>query len=172
MNSKLKPFVSACIVLICGATFVHSLQGGGISLYEIATPDVGLASAGYAARADNASTIFKNPAGMSRLNSIQFQGGLQALYGSVVFSPDSGTSLRLGDNDGGNAIGWLPGASLFVVMPIGDKVRIGLGSLSYFGKRSAWYEPDALSKFQSDRLAVDWRRPERNVWLPRYGDRC
>src|SRR5215469_15166987 len=65
----------------------QSAQAGGISLYEIATPDVGLASAGYAARADDASTLFKNPAGMSRLDGVQFQGGLQALYGNLSFSP-------------------------------------------------------------------------------------
>jgi long-chain fatty acid transport protein len=73
-------------------------------LYEIATPDVGLASAGYAARADDASTLFKNPAGMSRLEGTQFQGGLQALYGSVSFSHDTSTSARLGNDDGANAI--------------------------------------------------------------------
>jgi long-chain fatty acid transport protein len=108
-------------------------QAGGIFLYEIGTPDVGLASAGYAARADDASTLFKNPAGMSRLEGVQFQGGLQALYGSVSFSPDGNTSARLGTGDGGNAIGWLPGGSLFVTAPLGEKFTVGLGSLSYFG---------------------------------------
>jgi long-chain fatty acid transport protein len=63
-------------------------QAGGIELYEIATPDLGLASAGYASRADDASTLFKNPAGMSRLDGAQFQGGLQPLYGSVSFTPN------------------------------------------------------------------------------------
>lgn len=108
-------------------------QAGGIVLYEIATPDVGLASAGYAARADDAATVFKNPAGMSRLEGAQFQGGVQALYGSVSFSPDANTSGRLGTGDGGNAIGWLPGGSLFVTVPLGEKWAVGLGSLSYFG---------------------------------------
>src|SRR5262249_16058026 len=80
-----------------------SAVAGGMSLYEIAPPDLGLASAGYAARADDASTLFKNPAGMSRLGGAQLQGGLQALYGSVSFSPDANTSARLGSGNGGNA---------------------------------------------------------------------
>jgi long-chain fatty acid transport protein len=108
-------------------------QAGGISLYEIATPDLGLASAGYASRADDASTLFKNPAGMSRLEGAQFQGGLQALYGSVSFTAHANTSARLGTDNGANALGWLPGGSLFVVMPVGEKLRVGLGTLSYFG---------------------------------------
>jgi long-chain fatty acid transport protein len=116
-----------------GVLMTCAVQGGGIALYEIATPDVGLASAGYAARADDASTLFKNPAGMSLLEGAQFQGGLQALYGSVSFSPDADTSAKLGTGDGGNAIGWLPGTSLFVVVPLGERWRVGLGALSYFG---------------------------------------
>ncbi|HMP84663.1 MAG TPA: outer membrane protein transport protein, partial [Verrucomicrobiota bacterium] len=104
---------------------------GGISLYEIATPDVGLASAGYAARADDASTVFKNPAGMSRLTDAQLQSGAQLLYADLEFSPNSGTSTSGGD--GGNAVGALPAASLFVTIPLNEKVTVGFGSCSYFG---------------------------------------
>lgn len=119
--------------IACWAIVTQTVQAGGIILYEIATPDAGLASAGYAARADDASTLFKNPAGMSQLQGTQVQGGLQALYGSVSFTADAKTSPRLGTDDGGNAVGWLPGGSFFVVMPLGEKWRVGLGGLSYFG---------------------------------------
>ena len=37
---------------------------GGIMIYDFGPPDVGLASAGYAARAQDASTVFTNPAGI------------------------------------------------------------------------------------------------------------
>lgn len=121
------------VALTAALSVAHHAHAGGIGLYEIGTPDVGLASAGYAARADDASTLFKNPAGMSQLQGTQLQGGLQALYGSVSFTSDANTSTRLGTDNGGNAIGWLPGAGLFVVTPIGEKLRIGLGTLSYFG---------------------------------------
>jgi len=125
--------LSLSAAILAGVLATQAARAGGISLYEIATPDVGLAAAGYAARADDASTLFKNPAGMSRLEGAQFQGGLQALYGSVTFSPDANTSTRLGNDDGGNAVGWLPGGSLFVVTPLGEKWRVGIGALSYFG---------------------------------------
>ena len=106
---------------------------GGIQLYEIATPDVGLGSAGYAARAQDASTVFKNPAGMSLLPGSQFQGGLQLTYGSVNFSKDASTSPLLGDNNGGNAIGALPAAGLFFSQQLSDRVAVGFGTFSYFG---------------------------------------
>ncbi len=124
--------------LACGAALTQTAQAGGIILYELATPDLGLASAGYASRAEDASTVFKNPAGMSRLEGAQLQTGLQATYGSVTFSPNASTSPTLGSNDGGNAIGWLPGASLFVVEPLGDRWRVGFGMLSYFGLASSF----------------------------------
>ncbi len=58
---------------------IQSAYASGAILYELGTPDVGLASAGYAARAQDASTLFKNPAGMSLLEKSELQIGLQAL---------------------------------------------------------------------------------------------
>ncbi len=101
-------FTLAAVAVACAFAATRSAQAGGIMLYEIATPDAGLASAGYASRADDASTLFKNPAGMSQLQGTQVQGGLQALYGSVTFTPNASTSPLLGGDDGGNAVGWLP----------------------------------------------------------------
>jgi long-chain fatty acid transport protein len=121
------------VATACCAATIQTTRAGGIALYEIATPDLGLASAGYASRAEDASTVFKNPAGMSQLQGTQFQGGLQALYGSVNFTSGTGTSRRLGTDGGENALGWLPGGSMFVVVPAGEKLRFGLGMLSYFG---------------------------------------
>jgi long-chain fatty acid transport protein len=119
--------------IACGAVLPPAAPAGGIELYEVATADVGLASAGYAARAQDASTVFGNPAGMSLLQGAQFQGGLQLTYGSVEFSPDANTGPLLGANDGGNAVGALPAGSLFFVQPMSDKFAVGLGAFSYFG---------------------------------------
>jgi len=83
-------------------------NAGGILLYEAGTPDVGLASAGWGARAQDASTILTNPAGMTRLEGSQVLVGAQALYADYGFSIGSGTSSGLGEGDGGNPIGWVP----------------------------------------------------------------
>jgi long-chain fatty acid transport protein len=119
------------LVLASGTLMNQSAQAGGISLYEISTGDVGLASAGYAAGAQDASTLFKNPAGMSRLEGGQLNSSLQLLYGSVQFSKNSQTSTSGGNGD--NAIGALPGASLFITYPVTEKLTVGFGTFSYFG---------------------------------------
>jgi long-chain fatty acid transport protein len=114
-----------------GAWAPSSAPAGGIDLYEVSTADVGLASAGYAAGAQDASTVFKNPAGMSRLNGAQLESGLQLLYGNVKFSANSRTTTSGGN--GNNAVGALPAANLFVTFPVTPKLTMGFGSFSYFG---------------------------------------
>jgi long-chain fatty acid transport protein len=121
---------------MCSLVFAAAIAGGqawagGIALYEFGSPDVGLASAGYGARAQDASTVFTNPAGMSRLDKSQVQAGAQFLYGDIAFSPNSGTTMS--GTDGGVAVGSMPGGSLFVVQKLSRDLSIGFGVLSYFG---------------------------------------
>lgn len=106
-------------------------EAGGLSLYEIGTADVGLASAGWASRAQDPSTLLKNPAGMSRLEGNQFQGGAQLLQAGVAFSPAAGTTVT--GNSGGNPIGVLPAASMFYVHGLGEDFKFGFGIVSNFG---------------------------------------
>jgi long-chain fatty acid transport protein len=113
------------------SAFSNPASAGGLILYELGTPDVGLASAGYAARAEDASTLFKNPAGMSRFDFNQLQVGAQALYGDLGFVPDPNTTVS--GNNGGNPIGWFPGGAIFYVHNISPKWAAGAGAFSYFG---------------------------------------
>ncbi|HTY89392.1 MAG TPA: outer membrane protein transport protein [Candidatus Acidoferrum sp.] len=131
---------TARILVLISAAFAGSAlvqntaRAGGLFLYELGTPDVGLASAGYSARAQDASTLFKNPAGMSLLDGAQLQSGLQVLYGDVKFSNNgSKTSSFLGTENGGNSVGALPGANLFITYPVTEKLAVGFGTFSYFG---------------------------------------
>lgn len=106
---------------------------GGISLYEVGTADVGLAAAGYTARAQDASTVFTNPAGMTRLDGDQITVSGQVFYGDSGFSIESGTSPALGTGDGGNPIGWLPGGGVFYSHSISQNVKIGMAVTGNFG---------------------------------------
>jgi len=108
---------------------------GGIFLYEVGTEDMGLAAAGYAARAQDAATVLTNPAGMVRLEGSQALIGTQVLYSNLKFS-NGGSSPALGGNNGGAAIGesgWLPGGGLFFSHSISPDVKIGFAATSNFG---------------------------------------
>lgn len=138
--------ITSATVLLAASSLVlvSPVLGGGLALYEVGTPDVGLAAAGYAARAQDSGTVFTNPAGMTRLDGPEVLAGIQPLYGHVKFSPDSSTTTTGGD--GGNAMGWVPSGSLFYSQPLSDRLSIGFGAFSYFG------------------LGLDWD----NDWVGRY----
>ena len=59
-------YTSMAVMIFLGLT--SQANAGGLYLYEIGTEDLGLANAGTAARAQDASTVASNPAGMTRLD--------------------------------------------------------------------------------------------------------
>ena len=136
---------------LVAAGLPSTAQASGLILYEWGTPDVGLASAGYAARANDASTLFKNPAGMSQLNGSEFQAGAQLLFGNVSFTPNAQT-ITLG-SDGGNALPVLPAASVFYTQKLTDRLAVGLGLLSYFGLATR-YDDNWVGRYYTQRGAL------------------
>ena len=121
-KNLLKPLVLSCMLVPALA------QAGGIYLYEVATADNSLASAGTAARAEDASTIYANPAGMTRLNGNQMSLGGQAMH--VDANYELNDPNRAGP---GNVVGWLPSASAFYSHSINDRLKVGIGAYGNFG---------------------------------------
>lgn len=136
VSSTLRPNALRVAIALCFGAFVSTQAiAGGIFLYEVGTEDVGLAAAGYAARAQDAATVLTNPAGMVRLDSDQVLVGTQVLYSNLKFSND-GSSPALGSNNGGSVIGgngWFPGGGLFVSHSISPDVKVGFAATSNFG---------------------------------------
>ena len=83
------------------------------------TEDVALAAPGWSARAQDATTVLTNPAGMSYLEGTQILVGLQGLYGNMPCKFRSGTSPGLGTK-GGNLVGWFPGGGAHHALPAAD----------------------------------------------------
>lgn len=113
-----------------------SAIAGGLLLYEVGTADVGLASAGYGARAQDASTVLTNPAGMTRLEGSQLLLGGQVLWGNTKFSIGSETSPALGSGDGGYAVGsngWFPGGGAFFSYSVSPQLKLGFAATGNFG---------------------------------------
>jgi len=125
----------AYIGALAGASLIPAApaSAGGLLLYEVGTADVGLASAGYTARAQDASTVFTNPAGMTRLDGSQLTLGGQVLYGDVTFSIGPATSPELGSNDGGYPIGWFPGGGMFYSYSVSPDLKVGFAGTGNFG---------------------------------------
>jgi long-chain fatty acid transport protein len=122
------------------------VTAGGLTMYEIGTPDMGYATAGYAARADDPGTLLTNPAGMTRLQGSQVLVGGHLLYGHAHFSPDGDTSPALGNDDGGNALGILPGLNAFATYKVNNDLALGFGIFSNFGL-GLWYDSDWVGRY-------------------------
>lgn len=125
--------LAACLAAVAAALAAGGAHAGGVLLYEVGTADVGLASAGYTARAQDAATVFTNPAGMTRLAGSQLTLGSQLLYGDLGLSLGSPTSPELGQNDGGNPIGWFPGGGLYYSYSVSPDLKLGFASTGNFG---------------------------------------
>ncbi len=119
-----------------GALSAGQADAGGLIAYEFGTADVGLASAGYNARAQDASTVLTNPAGMTRLEGTQVLASGQLDYGWTKFSIGPGTSAALGTDDGGNAFGsdgWFLGGGAFFSYSVSRDLKVGFGFTGNFG---------------------------------------
>ena len=141
MHTKKRPNCVARFILITLGLWLSVLSAGqamagGLIAYEVGTADVGLASAGYNARAQDASTAFTNPAGMTRLEGTQFLAAGQLDYGRTKFSIGSGTSSALGTDNGGNAFGsdgWFPGGGAFFSYSLSPALKLGFAMTGNFG---------------------------------------
>ncbi len=121
---------SGTLILLGLVLTIATAEAGGLYLYEIGSPDVGLAAAGYAARAEDAGTAFTNPAGMTRLERPSLLLGAQPMYLNIDFATESNSTEAGNDGDSN---GWLPAGGLFYVHPVNDRLALGLAMTGYFG---------------------------------------
>ncbi|EIV1965884.1 outer membrane protein transport protein [Salmonella enterica subsp. enterica serovar Mgulani] len=104
-------------------------QASGLYFYEMATEDTALAGAGQAARAQDASTIVTNPAGMTRLPDHMFTGGLQAMDGDISYQLDNDS----GRQSPGDIMGFIPNGSAFYAQKLNDDLYAGIGMYGNYG---------------------------------------
>jgi long-chain fatty acid transport protein len=110
----------------------HSAFAAAFQFYELGTPIVGTADVGQAAVANDASTSYFNPAGMSQLNSTQFMIGSQVMLPYTDFSIGSQNTIS-GDSGGGNAASLTPGVDLYYVYNYSPKLKIGASFTAPYG---------------------------------------
>jgi Outer membrane protein transport protein (OMPP1/FadL/TodX) len=110
-------------------------MAAGFWLYEMGTPDLGTASAGRAALAKDAATVFGNPAGMTSLDRSQLLIGTQLVVGDVHF--DRGPDTTVAGGNGGNASGTVPGGSFYYAQSVTPDLKLGFWSGLLFRRLAA-----------------------------------
>jgi long-chain fatty acid transport protein len=141
------------LVIASLAGYAGAVGAAGFQLMEQSASGLGNAFAGEAAVAQDATTVFTNPAGMSFLPGPQVLLGVAAIDLSVKFSnngssipPALGPGAQPGGN-GGNAGSVIPLPSFYATLPVGDRFSIGLGVNVPFGLKIV-YDSSWIGRFQ------------------------
>ncbi len=143
----------ACAIAIAGGasnTYASSFQ-----LQEQSASLLGTAFSGTAAAADDASVIFYNPAGMSRLKQSEVTVVATGINIKSEFSNDASVAAfgqPLG-SEGGDAGGWNFVPSAYAAIPVNDKLAFGFGINAPFGLELD-YDGDGMQRFQARRSMI------------------
>lgn len=153
------------------SSYSCAVFGSGFALLEQSASRLGTAFAGTAAAADDASTIFYNPAGLSRLEQGQVLVVLSGVNISSKFrNVDSQAALgQLLGAEGGDAGDWNAVPSGYVALPINEQLAVGFGFNVPFGLKLD-YDNGWIGRFQALKSEIEtfnfspslsWRLSER-----------
>ncbi len=128
-------------------------NAAGFALIEQSASGMGNAFAGGAASAEDASTIFFNPAGMTYLPDSQLVIAAHAIKPSAEFNNHGSHHalsplLATGGGDGGDAGDWAFVPNFYFSRAVSDKVRLGIGISAPFGLKTE-YNDDWVGRYQA-----------------------
>ncbi len=154
MKSASSLRIVSVLVLGLGAGGAY---GAGFQLLEQNASGIGNAYAGSAAIAENASTIFFNPAGMTRLPGVNVSAGATAVRPSLKFSNTGSTGpggLPLGSNNGGDAGSWGLVPNAYLSWQLSPDWYAGVGIGAPFGLMTE-YDGDWIGRYHSKKFSIE-----------------
>lgn len=144
-----KRVVKTSLFLAIATAASHSVAGG-FAINEQSISSMGTAFAGRSSSADDASTVFGNPAGMARIKREQVSGGLALIYAKTDIDNASGSFP--GSNDG-DMVPFIGAPMGYYVKPLNDNWSFGLGMYVPFGLVTD-YERNFQGRYYGDRSEV------------------
>lgn len=125
-------------------------HGAGFSLIEQSVSAMGNAYAGAAASAEDASTVYFNPAGMVYLPQSQLVVGAHAIRPSGRFNNEGSVSAlgRPGTGEGGNIGDWAVVPNLYYSHVVTPDIRLGISVNAPFGLKTE-YDKGWIGRFQA-----------------------
>ncbi len=156
----LRKFGLTLVAMVLMIFSADSALASGFAITEKSVKGLGNAFAGAAAVAEDASTIFFNPAGMTRLTGRQVQAGGYYIIPSFEFDDDGSTTVigtPLTGGDGGDAGESAFVANFFYAHSLTEDLKIGVGVVSPFGLATK-YNSDWVGRYhgiRSEILTID-----------------
>lgn len=143
-------------VLAALAAATGNVSSAGFALIEQNASGLGNAYAGQAAAAENASTVYFNPAGMTLLQGRQVSGTINVIRPTTEFTDNGGSRSPAGaampaaGSNGADAGGWNYVPNGFVSWELTPRLWAGLGLTVPFGLKTN-YDPTFVGRFQSQK---------------------
>jgi len=143
--------IAGAVVSALGLLAGSEVHAAAFALYEQGVSGLGNAYAGAAAVAEDATTVWWNPAGMARLGA-----GKHFAIGGVLISPSTkfsnGSSIPAAFNTAPAGTGGDAGKdaivpSMFYVMDLSPRMHFGVGISVPFGLKTE-YDSDWIGRFQ------------------------
>ncbi|MEH6799739.1 MAG: outer membrane protein transport protein [Halopseudomonas sabulinigri] len=122
------PWLKGSIALAI-STLAHPVLANGLSINEQSASGMGTGFSGRSSSAEDASTVFGNPAGMSKFDRAQISGGFAVIQAKTDISNASGTFQ--GSNDGD----MVPVSAVpfgYYVTPLNEDWHFGIGVYAPF----------------------------------------
>jgi long-chain fatty acid transport protein len=123
-------------------------QAAGFALIEQSASGMGNAFAGGGAVAEDASTLFFNPAGMTYIQGTQIVGAAHLIKPSAEFNGTISPTGKPAGGNGGDAgdLAFVP--NLYYKVDLTDSVKLGIGLNAPFGLKTE-YDPAWMGRFQA-----------------------
>ena len=141
--------VKTCLSLALASAASHGFASG-FAINEQSVSSMGTAFAGRSSSADDASTVFGNPAGMARIKREQVSGGIALIHAKTDIDNASGSTR--GSNDG-DMVPFIGAPMGYYVKPLDDNWSFGLGLYVPFGLVTD-YERSFQGRYHGDRSEV------------------
>ena len=134
---KLNQVMRVCVAAAL-ATFAGTAVAGGLAIGTQSGSGTGNAFAGGAASAEDASTVWYNPAGMTALpGKTNFSIAVHAIKPSFKFQ-NTASTLPIGTGEGGDGGDWALIPQMFVTTKLTDKWSIGAAFNTPFGLKTEY----------------------------------
>ena len=119
------------------ALFPGLVQAGALYLYEMSNAsETSYGGVGLTARANDAGTVFTNPAGMTRFKDSAMLAGGTGVYIDGGFQTN-GLNTSTGPSGTINKR-VIPAGSFSYLRPLNDKWTVGVSAQNYFGLAIDW----------------------------------
>lgn len=156
-DMKLKQTILSCSIVAALTALPGAVSASGFALIEQSASGLGNAYAGGAASAEDASTIYFNPAGMSRLRGDELVLAGHAIKPSTKFSNTASVAAALQPTvggEGGDAGSWAAIPNAYFSMKATQHLSFGLGLNVPFGLQTE-YDADWMGRFQAIKSRIE-----------------